>query len=68
MANDNRPGTVYCGAYDDPCRIHNDSAMLSSELNFAPKNSGIYYVEVTTSPTKAAAAGRYGTYSLQITY
>ncbi len=68
MANDNRPGTVYCGVYDDPCRIHNDSSMLSSELSFTPKYSGTYYVEVTTSPNKAAAAGRYGAYSLQITY
>ena len=67
MVNDNRPGTVYCGMYDDPCRIHNDSDMLSSELNFAPATSGTYYIEVTTSSSKAAAAGRYGTYSLQIT-
>ncbi|WP_455206233.1 hypothetical protein [Kaarinaea lacus] len=67
MVNDNRPGTVYCGTFDSPCRIHNDSNMLSSELNFAPRNSGTYYVEVTTSSSKAAAAGRYGTYSLQIT-
>ena len=67
MVNDNRPGTVYCGMFDDPCRIHNDSDMLSSELNFVPARSGTYYVEVTTSSSKAAAAGRYGTYSLQIT-
>ena len=67
MANDNRPGTVYCGMYDNPCRIHNNSDMLSSELNFVPGKSGTYYVEVTTSSNKAAAAGRYGVYSLQIT-
>jgi hypothetical protein len=66
MVNDNRPGTVYCGTFDDPCRIHNDSDMLSSELNFIPATTGTYYVEVTTSPSRAAAAGRYGTYSLQI--
>ncbi|WP_455222192.1 hypothetical protein [Kaarinaea lacus] len=67
MANDNRPDTIYCGMYDDPCRIHNDSEMLSSELNFVPATSGTYYVEVTTSSNRPAAAGRYGTYSLRIT-
>jgi hypothetical protein len=66
MTNDDRPGTVYCGDYDNSCRIHNDDLMLSSELTFTPKTGGTFYVEVTTSKTKAAAAGRYGTYTLQI--
>ena len=67
MVNDNRPGTEYCGRYDNPCRIHNDDEMLSSELSFTPKTTGTYYVEVTSSSQRPAAAGRYGTYSLQIT-
>jgi uncharacterized protein (DUF427 family) len=66
MTNDDRPGTVYCGSYDNPCRIHNDDLMLSSELTFTPPKGGTYYVEITTSSTKPAAAGRYGTYMLQI--
>jgi hypothetical protein len=40
--------------------------MLSSELSFNPANSGTYYVEVTSSSHRPAAAGRYGTYALQI--
>jgi len=67
MINDNRPDAVYCGVYDDPCRIHNDSEMLSSELNFVPATGGTYYVEISTSSNRPAAAGRYGTYSLRIT-
>jgi len=66
LVNDDRPGTVYCGSFDNPCRIHNDDLMLSSELSFTPAVSGTYYVEVTTSAYKPAAAGRYGTYTLQI--
>jgi hypothetical protein len=66
MTNDDRPGTVYCGTYDNSCRIHNDDLMLSSELTFTPPRGGTYYVEVTTSSTRPAAAGRYGTYTLQI--
>jgi hypothetical protein len=66
MANDNRPGTEFCGRYDNPCRVHNDGEMLSSELSFNPANSGTYYVEVTSSSHRPAAAGRYGTYALQI--
>ncbi|NOZ54040.1 MAG: hypothetical protein GXP08_13075 [Gammaproteobacteria bacterium] len=67
LANDDRPGTVYCGAFDNPCRIHNNDVMLSSVLSFAPSATDTYYVEVTTSLSKPAAAGRYGTYTLQIT-
>lgn len=66
MSNDDRPGTVYCGNYDNPCRIHNDSLMLSSELYFTPATTATYYVEVKTSSSKPASAGRYGTYTLQI--
>jgi len=67
MSNDNRPGTEFCGRYDNPCRVHNDDEMLSSELNFNPAITGTYYVEVTSSSRRPAAAGRYGTYALQIT-
>jgi len=67
LINDDRPGTVYCGSFDNPCRIHNDDLMLSSELTFTPASAGTYYVEITASPEKPAAAGRYGTYTLQIT-
>ena len=67
MVNDNRPGTEYCGKFDNPCRIHNDDEMLSSELSFNPKKTGTYYVEVTSSSSRPAAAGRYGSYALQIT-
>jgi len=68
MANDNRPGTVFCGPYDNPCRVHNDDLMLSSELYFKPSKSGTYYAEVTSSPNRPASSGRYGTYTLQISY
>ncbi|WP_455199760.1 hypothetical protein, partial [Kaarinaea lacus] len=67
MVNDNRPGTEFCGRYDNPCRVHNDDEMLSSELSFIPEITGTYYVEVTSSSSRPAAAGRYGTYALQIT-
>jgi hypothetical protein len=66
MINNDRPGTVYCYTYDNPCRIHNDDSMLSSSLVFSPAQSATYYVEVTTSSSKPAAAGRYGTYSVRI--
>ncbi len=66
MVNNDRPGTVYCYNYDNPCRIHNDDSMLSSSLSFTPSQSATYFVEVKTSPSKASAAGRYGTYSLRI--
>ena len=66
MINNDRSGTVYCYNYDNPCRIHNDDTMLSSSLRFTPSQSSIYYVEVKTSPSKPAAAGRYGTYTLRI--
>jgi len=68
MVNDNRPGTVFCGPYDNPCRVHNDDLMLSSELYFKPSKSGTYYAEVTTSSSRPASSGRYGTYTLQISY
>lgn len=68
MANDNRPGTVFCGPYDNPCRIHNDDLMLSSELYFKPVKNGTYYAEVTSSPYRPVSSGRYGTYTLQISY
>ena len=67
LVNDDRPGTVYCGPYDNPCRIHNNATMLSSRVDFTPQTSGSYYAEVSTSSAKPSAAGRYGTYSLQIT-
>jgi len=66
MINDNRPGTVMCGTYDSVCRVHNDGLMLSSELTFTPITSGTYYVEVSSSSSRPKAAGRYGTYSLEI--
>jgi hypothetical protein len=66
MVNNDRPGTVYCYTYDNPCRIHNDDAMLSSSLTFTPLQSTTYYVEVSTSSSKPAAAGRYGTYTVRI--
>ncbi|MGD8591979.1 MAG: hypothetical protein PVF82_04060 [Gammaproteobacteria bacterium] len=66
MVNNDRPGTVYCYNYDNPCRIHNDDSMLSSALTFTPGQSATYYLEVKTSPSKPAAAGRYGTYTLRI--
>ena len=66
MVNNDRPGTVYCYTYDNPCRIHNDDSMLSSSLIFTPGQSASYFVEVKTSPTKPAAAGRYGTYTIRI--
>ena len=68
MVNDNRPGTTFCGPYDNPCRVHNDNTMLSSKLSFSPVANGTYYIEVTTSSSKPAAAGRYGTYTLQISH
>ena len=68
MVNDNRPGTVFCGPYDNPCRIRNDDLTLSSELYFKPKKGGTYYVEVTASPSRPTSSGRYGTYSLQISH
>jgi hypothetical protein len=67
LVNDDRPGTVYCYPFDNPCRIHFDDLMLSSELNFTPSTSGVYYVEVYTSPNPHAGGGRYGTYKIQIT-
>ena len=66
MVNDNRPGTVFCGPYDNPCRVHNDDLMLSSELTFKPAKNATYYAEVTSSPYRPASSGRYGTYTLQI--
>ncbi|KPJ90355.1 MAG: hypothetical protein AMJ53_13825, partial [Gammaproteobacteria bacterium SG8_11] len=66
MVNNDRPGTVYCYQYDNPCRIHNDDSMLSSSLVFVPGESAHYFIEVKTSPSKPAAAGRYGSYSLRI--
>ncbi len=66
MVNNDRPGTVYCYNYDNPCRIHNDDSMLSSSLNFTPNQSGTYFLEIKTSPSKPAAAGRYGTYTVRI--
>jgi hypothetical protein len=66
MINNDRPGTVYCYNYDNPCRIHNDDDMLSSSLVFSPSQNATYFLEVKTSPTKPAAAGRYGTYKLRI--
>jgi len=66
MVNNDRTGTVYCYTYDNPCRIHNDSTMLSSALTFTPASSGTYYLAVQTSPSKPAAAGRYGTYSVRV--
>jgi hypothetical protein len=66
MVNNDRPGTVYCYTYDNPCRIHNDDAMLSSSLTFAPPQSTTYFVEVTTASSKPAAAGRYGTYTVRV--
>lgn len=68
MANDNRPGTVFCEPYDNPCRIHNDDLTLSSELYFKPAKNGTYYAEVTSSPHRPASSGRYGTYTLQISH
>lgn len=66
MINNDRAGTVYCYTYDNPCRVHNDSTMLSSMLMFTPLNSGTYFIEVKTAPSKPATAGRYGTYSLRV--
>ena len=66
MVNDNRPGTVFCEPYDNPCRIHNDDLTLSSELYFKPAKNATYYAEVTSSPNRPASSGRYGTYTLQI--
>ena len=66
MVNNDRPGTVYCYNYDNPCRIHNDDSMLSSSLLFTPSQSASYFIEVKTSPSKPAAAGRYGSYSLRV--
>jgi len=68
MANDNRPGTVFCEPNDNPCRIRNDDLTLSSELYFKPAKNGTYYAEVTSSPHRPASSGRYGTYSLQISH
>lgn len=66
MVNNDRPETTYCYTYDNPCRIHNDDAMLSSSLVFSPNQSATYYIEIKTSPGKPAAAGRYGTYTVRI--
>ena len=68
MVNDNRPGTVFCGPYDNPCRIRNDDLTLSSELTFKPSRGGTYFAEVTASPYRPASSGRYGTYTLQISH
>lgn len=67
LVDDDRPGTTYCYSYDNPCRIHYDDTMLSSLLTFTPSVSGIYYVEVSSSPDRPVGAGRYGTYSIRIT-
>ncbi|WP_455211634.1 hypothetical protein [Kaarinaea lacus] len=66
MINNDRLGTVYCYNYDNPCRVHNDDYMLSSSLIFTPSQSASYFIEVKTSPTKPAAAGRYGSYTLRV--
>lgn len=66
MVNDDRPGTTYCYQNDNPCRIHYDDIMLSSSLTFTPSAAGTYYVEVSSSPSRPVGAGRYGTYSIQI--
>jgi hypothetical protein len=66
MIDNDRAGTVYCYTYDNPCRVHNDSSMLSSALTFTPARGGTYFLEIRTSPSKPAAAGRYGTYSVRI--
>ena len=66
MINNDRSGTVYCYAYDSPCRVHNDNSMLSSALTFSPPASGTYFIEMQTSPSKPVAAGRYGTYSIRV--
>ena len=66
MVNDDRPGTEYCYQYDNPCRIHYDDSMLSSELTFTPTSSGTYYVEVKSSPDRPVGSGRYGTYSIRV--
>ena len=66
MANDNRPGTVFCYPLESPCKIHNDETMLSSQLLFTPTVSATYIVEISTSSSRPSAAGRYGSYSLSV--
>jgi len=66
MANDNRPGTVFCQPLESPCKVHNDAKTLSSLLQFTPTMSGQYIVEVSTSSSRPQSAGRYGSYSLLI--
>jgi hypothetical protein len=66
LDNDDRPGTVYCYSYDNPCRIHFDDVMLSSSISFTPTSSGTFYVEVSTPTDRPTGSGRYGTYSIRI--
>ena len=66
MANDDRPGTVYCYPLENPCKVHNDDLMLSSSLNFIAPRTEIYTVEISTAGNRPSAAGRYGTYTLKI--
>jgi hypothetical protein len=66
MANDNRPGTVFCAPLESPCKIHNDSKMLSSLLQFTPSVSSTYIVEIATSSARPSSAGRYGSYKLLV--
>ena len=66
MANDNRPGTVFCAPLESPCKIHNDGKMLSSLLQFTPDVSSTYIVEIATSSARPISAGRYGSYKLLV--
>lgn len=66
MANDDRPGTIYCYPLESPCKVHNDDVMLSSALNFTAPDTATYTIEISVSPNRPAAAGRYGSYELRI--
>lgn len=66
LTNNDRPGTVYCYAGDNPCKIHNDDIMLSSSITFTATEDATHYIEVKTNPYLPSAAGRYGTYSIRV--
>ena len=69
--NDNGNGTSYtpCALNNMDCNSgpRNNTTNLSSKIDFVAGYTGLYYVEVTSAPSKPSSSGRYGSYTLTIT-